>query len=86
MSLDVPKALWLADWLLETYKGREPQSPMNQQAAAELRRLHAENETLKTAVAAEREACAQIADQYHIPMAETFADAIAQDIRNRATP
>jgi hypothetical protein len=33
----------------------------------------------------EREACAKVADQYHIPMCETFADVIAADIRARGT-
>jgi len=35
--------------------------------------------------AAEREACAKVADQYHIPMCETFADMIAAEIRQRGT-
>jgi hypothetical protein len=34
-------------------------------------------------VAAEREACAQIADQYHVPMQDTTADIIAAKIRAR---
>ena len=38
---------------------------------------------IREAVAAEREACAAIADRYHVPMCDTFADAIAQDIRER---
>ena len=33
--------------------------------------------------AAEREACAKIADRYHIPMCDTTADAIAAAIRAR---
>jgi len=35
------------------------------------------------AIAAEREACAKVADAYHIPMCNTAADAIAAAIRAR---
>ena len=41
------------------------------------------HEYVKKVVLAEREACAQIADKYHIPMSESSADAIAHDIRTR---
>ena len=33
--------------------------------------------------AAEREACAMVADRYHVPMCDTAADAIAAAIRAR---
>jgi hypothetical protein len=33
--------------------------------------------------AAEREACAAIADKFHIPMCDTAADVIAHEIRSR---
>jgi hypothetical protein len=33
--------------------------------------------------AAEREACAKVADKYHVPMCESCADAIADSIRAR---
>jgi hypothetical protein len=35
------------------------------EAAAELRRLHEENERLREAVAAEREACAKVCEEYN---------------------
>jgi hypothetical protein len=34
-------------------------------------------------IAAEREACAEIADHYHVPMLDTVADIIAAKIRAR---
>jgi hypothetical protein len=40
----------------------------------------------KAAALAEREACARIADRYHVPMCQTSADAIAQEIRSRDGP
>jgi len=48
-------------------------------AAAELRRLHEENERLREAVAAEREACAKICDgwaSYGVPAVAAAAQAI----------
>ena len=47
MSTEQPEALRLANWLLETCKGGDEPSPMEQQAAAELRRLHEDCEDWK---------------------------------------
>ena len=58
-----PEALRLADELEQKWRVDKPVL-----AAAELRRLHAENERLKAerdeAVRAEREACAKICDRW----------------------
>jgi hypothetical protein len=53
-----PEALRLAERLV----GMEASSNDQYEAAAELRRLHEENERLRDAVAAEREACANICE------------------------
>jgi hypothetical protein len=39
---------------------------------------------LQEAILVEREACAQIADSFSVPMCESSADAIAERIRARA--
>lgn len=51
-----PESLRLADAL------EQKEYPPRRTAAAELRRLHAENERLREAVKAEREACAKVCD------------------------
>jgi hypothetical protein len=53
-----PTALRLADAL----EGHAKQAWTREEAAAELRRLHHENERLKAGVLMEREACARIAE------------------------
>ncbi len=50
MSTQQPEALRLANWLLETCKGGDEPSPMEQQAAAELRRLNSVNAELLEAL------------------------------------
>lgn len=64
-----PESLRLADAL------EQKEYPPRRTAAAELRRLHAENERLREAVKAEREACADIAS--------TCCEGCADDIRAR---
>ena len=54
-----PEALRLAERLV----GMEASSNDQYEAAAELRRLHKENELLRDAVAAEREACAKVCEK-----------------------
>jgi DNA-binding ferritin-like protein len=54
-----PEALRLAERLV----GMEASSNDQYEAAAELRRLHEENERLRDAVAAEREACAKVCEK-----------------------
>ena len=56
MTYEQPEALWIADWL------NSHSDIGSDRAAAELRRLHEENEQLKKAVAEEREACAKVAE------------------------
>jgi hypothetical protein len=53
------------------------------EAAAELRRLHHENERLKAEVLMEREACADICDQH--ASIEGIAQRCAEQIRARST-
>ena len=74
-----PEALRLAESLDEldaqfTYRG------MCGDAAAELRRLHAENEALKAAVAeavaAERDACAALVAEWNTAMTDRLAASI----------
>jgi L-fucose isomerase-like protein len=70
-----PEALRLAERLV----GMEASSNDQYEAAAELRRLHEENERLREAVAAEREACAKICDgwaSYGVPAVAAAAQAI----------
>jgi len=52
------------------------------EAAAELRRLHHENERLKAEVLMEREACADICDQH--ASVEGIAQRCAEQIRARS--
>ena len=75
-----PEALRLADELAiqdqcDFYKVCE-------EAALELRWLHEENERLREAVAAEREACAKVAESYE-PTCDTCPSGVANAIRAR---
>ena len=75
-----PEALRLADELAiqdqcDFYKVCE-------EAALELRWLHEENERLREAVAAEREACAKVAESYE-PTCDTCPRGVADAIRAR---
>jgi hypothetical protein len=56
--------------------------PICAEAAAELRRLHVENERLKAEVLMEREACADICDQH--ASVEGIAQRCAEQIRARS--
>jgi len=71
-----PKALRLANEL----GGVSDQ--LADEAAAELRRLHHENERLKAEVMMEREACADICDQH--ASVEGIAQRCAEQIRARS--
>jgi hypothetical protein len=71
-----PKALRLANEL----GGVSDQ--LADEAAAELRRLHHENERLKAEVLMEREACADICDQH--ASIEGIAQRCAEQIRARS--
>jgi hypothetical protein len=73
--MDKPKALRLANEL----GGVSDQ--LADEAAAELRRLHHENERLKAEVLMEREACADICDQH--ASVEGIAQRCAEQIRAR---
>ena len=73
--MDKPKALRLANEL----GGVSDQ--LADKAAAELRRLHHENERLKAEVMMEREACAAICDQH--ASIEGIAQRCAEQIRAR---
>jgi hypothetical protein len=73
--MDKPEALQLADEL----GGVSDQ--LADEAAAELRRLHHENERLKAEVLMEREACADICDQH--ASVEGIAQRCAEQIRAR---
>jgi hypothetical protein len=55
-----PESLRLADAL------EQKEYPPRRTAAAELRRLHAENERLREALLAEREACAKVTEDIDI--------------------
>jgi Mg/Co/Ni transporter MgtE len=59
-----PESLRLADAL------EQKEYPPRRTAAAELRRLHAENERLREAVKAEREACAKLCEQEQFELTE----------------
>jgi hypothetical protein len=74
---DQPEALRLANEL----GGVSDQ--LADEAAAELRRLHHENERLKAEVLMEREACADICDQH--ASVEGIAQRCAEQIRARST-
>ena len=70
MTYEQPEALWIADWL-------NSHSDIGlDRAAAELRRLHEENEQLKKAVAEEREACAKLCEESDRYRGEHFAQLI----------
>jgi len=70
-----PKALRLANELGGV------SDALADEAAAELRRLHHENERLKAEVMMEREACADICDQH--ASVEGIAQRCAEQIRAR---
>ena len=72
---DQPEALRPAEWLDSAYEGEA------QDAAAELRRLHHENERLEAEVLTERAACADICDQH--ASVEGIAQRCAEQIRAR---
>jgi hypothetical protein len=74
-----PTALRLADAL----EGHAKQAWTREEAAAELRRLHHENERLKAGVLMERAACADICDQH--ASVEGIAQRCAEQIRARST-
>ena len=67
MTYEQPEALWIADWL------NSHSDIGSDRAAAELRRLHEENEQLKKAVAEEREACAKVCEASDRYRGEYFA-------------
>ena len=67
MTYEQPEALWIADWL------NSHSDIGSDRAAAELRRLHEENEQLKKAVAEEREACAKLCEESDRYRGEYFA-------------
>jgi len=73
--MDKPKALLLANELGGV------SDALADEAAAELRRLHHENERLKAEVLMEREACADICDQH--ASVEGIAQRCAEQIRAR---
>ena len=73
--MDKPKALRLANELGGV------SDALADEAAAELRRLHHENERLKAEVLMEREACADICDQH--ASVEGIAQRCAEQIRAR---
>lgn len=60
-----PEAIRLAEILEREYSGchQNENDFLEMDAAAELRRLHEENERLKSAMAAELEACAKLCDE-----------------------
>jgi ClpP class serine protease len=73
---DQPEALRLADELGGV------SDALADEAAAELRRLHHENERLKAEVLMERAACADICDQH--ASVEGIAQRCAEQIRARS--
>ena len=69
---DQPEALRLADAL----EGHAKQAWTREEAAAELRRLHHENERLKAEVLMEREACAAFVENMDVQHPKYIAAAI----------